>query len=290
MPIDLIGKPILITGASSGIGAATAVACARAGMPVLLAARRQDKLAAVAARCNLYPAGAAIQTCDVTRPEDCTRAVEKCIDRFGTIYAVFANAGYGYTEQTLDLLTPHKPNQPDKLRDIFETNFFGTINTLRAAAPYIRAQGQGHFLICSSSIGKFAVPNYAAYCASKAAQWPIGFALNAEHHNTPIHATTVHPIGTKTEFFEKAMGADRGGRGGDRGGDPPSFTMQSADHVARRIVRALRKPTPEVWPSTPAKLAAGLFTALPTLAHTILRRAAKPLPNTPNPPLNEPEA
>src|SRR5437868_6360217 len=99
--IDLTGKPIAITGASSGIGLATALACARAGMPVALAARREDRLQEAVAKIRGEGGKAIAVRADVDSPQDCRALVERTVAELGSIYAVFANAGYGaYTPIT----------------------------------------------------------------------------------------------------------------------------------------------------------------------------------------------
>src|SRR4051812_42586613 len=94
-PIDLSGKSIAITGASSGIGRATALACAAAGMPVALGARRVDKLKAAVDEITAKGGRAIAVPTDVTSPDDCRRLLDTAVAELGPLYAVFANAGYG---------------------------------------------------------------------------------------------------------------------------------------------------------------------------------------------------
>ena len=273
MKIDLTGKPILIAGASSGIGAATALACAGARMPVLLTARREEKLVQVVERIRQSGGTAEHAIADVTSTEDCERAVATCVERFGSIYSVFANAGYGFEAPVADCLADDPASlDTDRIRAIFETNFFGTLNAIRPAIPRMVEAGAGHVLICSSSIGKFAIPRYGPYCASKAAQWHIGRAMNAELRSKGVFTSTVHPIGTKTEFFDEA--AKRSG-GKTLSENTPAFLMQPPEKVAKAILRTLRGPRAEVWTSLPVKLIAGLFTAAPNSTDWMLRGAAK---------------
>lgn len=268
--IDLTGKPILIAGASSGIGAATAEACAAAGMPVLLSARRESKLAEVAQR--IRAAGAAAETiaADVTSPDDCARAVEKCIEAFGSIYSVYANAGYGFEIPVHECLTDDPAD--DRIRAIFETNFFGTLSAIRPAIPRMIEAGAGHVLICSSSIGKFTIPRCGPYCATKAAQWHIARAMNAELRPKGVFVSSVHPIGTRTEFFDEAAKHSAGKMLSDH---TPSLFMQPPERVARGIVKCLRKPRAEVWTSLPVQLIAGVLTAAPNATDWMLHRLAR---------------
>ena len=263
--VDLKGKPILITGAASGIGAATARACAAAGMPVALMARREDKLRAVAQDVEGLGVKASVCVGDVTSVDDCRAAVERAQQDLGPLYAVFANAGYGFEK-------PFVQTSDDELRDIFEANVWGTVNILRPAIGAIRgAKRGGHVVVCSSSIGKAAVPYYGAYCATKAAQWPLAQVIGAELRSEGVFASTVHPIGTKTEFFDESKKRSGGQSLSD---NTPGFLMQPPETVARAIVKTLRKPRLEVWTSTPTRLALGVLTAFPGIAAFVHRKMA----------------
>lgn len=242
MPIDLTSKPILIAGASSGIGAATARACAAAGMPVALAARRRDKLEAVASDCAAHNVATAVIECDVTDPDACERMVAQADAELGPIYAAFANAGFGQESPLLDM-------SDHDTRAMFETNLFGTLNVIRPAAERMKSRAAGHLLICSSCLGIFPTPWYSVYSATKAAQHHMGRALDVELRAHNIRCSTVHPVGTKTEFFDE-MKARQGTLA--VAGSSESF-VQPASTVANAIVRCLRKPRPEVWTSTAAR-------------------------------------
>jgi short-subunit dehydrogenase len=251
MPIDLRGKPIIITGASSGIGRSTALECARAGMPVLLTARREDRLKDAAERIRAAGGRALALAGDVADPDSCRRAVDACLNDFGSVYSVFANAGYG-VERPIHRMTDAE------IRAMFEVNFFGTLHSIRPALPHMIAAHAGHLLICSSCLAKFAIPYFGLYSATKAAQNHISRAMSLELKPHGVHVSSVHPIGTRTEFFETAQRLS-----GDQlmlQHTPPLFT-QSAERVARAVVRCLRKPKPEVWTSTLIRL--GMAVAMP---------------------------
>lgn len=240
MPIYLTGRPIAITGASSGIGAATAIACARAGMPVALGARRTDKLDAIVKRIEHAGGRAIAVAMDVTREDDCRKLAERTVESFGSIYAVYANAGYGEERQIAR-------TSDAELRAMFETNFFGSMSTVRAALPFIERNpgpDRGHILFCSSCLAKLPVPYVGVYSATKAAQHHVGRAMRLELEPKGIHVSTVHPIGTRTEFFDtmaRLSGQDKPIE------HTPAWFMQSADFVADRTVACLRRPRPEVW-------------------------------------------
>lgn len=260
--ISLTNKPIAITGASSGIGLATALACAKAGMPVALAARRQDRLQDAVREITKLGGKAVAISCDVTKPDDCARLVTETIAAFGSIYSVFANAGYGI-EVRADAITDQE------LRDIFETNFFGTMFTIRPALDAMKKAGAGHVLICSSAGSKIGVPMLSAYTASKSMQDHIGRALRIELTGSNIHVSTIHPIGTHTEFSKVLIEHSDGRK---RNSETPAHRKQTVEHVAASIVRCLQKPKGEVWPHLPTRIALAAATLLPSLGDSVLRK------------------
>lgn len=260
-PIDLTGKPIAITGASSGIGMVTALVCARARMPVALAARRLDRLEQLVFEIRREGGRAVAVACDVASPTDCERLVRRTVSEFGSIYAVFANAGYG-VEGGVDELSD------EAWRRIFEVNFWGTLNTIRPALPFMKAAGSGHVLICSSVVSKMSIPNLSAYTATKACQDHVGRALRLELRGK-VHVSTIHPIGTNTEFSQ--IVTEQSGNRPRTARSPEAF-RQSPEQVAEAILHCLQHPRGEVWTSTPARLLAAVGTAFPGLADAILRR------------------
>ena len=266
MPRDLTGKVILITGASSGIGAATALACADRGMHVSLAARSEVKLKEIARQAAARGVRAHFYTCDVDDDVQVRKLFADAWERFGRLDAAFANAGYGLHKSVLDTTDAEH-------RAIFETNYFGTVRTIHAAVPRLQktADGLKHLLICSSAASEIALPMYGAYAATKAAQDALGGALRAELAQTGVKVTTVHPVGTRTEFFDAA--SSRSGSTYQAG--TPGGLMQSADDVADAVVASLRRPRPEAWPMPAARLGLALTTAMPRVAAWAMRRHAR---------------
>jgi NAD(P)-dependent dehydrogenase (short-subunit alcohol dehydrogenase family) len=281
MKRDLSGLPIVITGASSGIGRATAVACAAAGMPVVIAARRADRLHEVVGEIEqASPAGkaggrAVAVECDVADAASCRRAVEVCAERFGSVYAVFANAGIAVNRAV------HEMPMEEMCR-VFGVNFFGTLEVIAAALPHMRAAGRGHVLVCSSCLARMPMVNLGAYTATKAAQHHVARAMRLELAPLGVHVSSVHPIGTRTELFEAAEKLSGPGSGNsiERGvkPGPPEAFMQDASFVAACIVRCLRreKPEAEVWPGISAKvlrLAMAGLSVWPSLGDRVMRMA-----------------
>lgn len=269
--IDLRGRPIVITGASSGIGAATAIACAKAGMPVALGARRVDKLESIAATIRAQGGHAITLATDVTKPEDCRALIDACVQEFGSIYAVYANAGYGEESALHEM--------PDeRVRAMFETNFFGSLNIIRPALEHmLKAPGphRGHILWCSSCLARMSIPNYSIYCATKAAQAHAATAMRHELRPQHIHVSSVHPIGTRTEFFDQVQQRS--------GGERKTITLprrmyQTPEFVARKTVQCLRRPRGEVWTGLSGagvRIGMSLATMMPRLADWGLRRMGK---------------
>ncbi len=259
---DLRGKPIVITGASSGIGRATAIECARAGMPVAVGARREDRLRALVDEITREGGRAIAVRVDVDRPEECAALVERAGAEFGGVYAVFANAGYGI-DRPIGAMTDAE------MRAIFETNFFGTLSTIRPALSRMLAARAGHVLICTSCVAKVGVPFHGAYSATKAAQDHIGRALRIELRGSGVDVSTVHPVATDTEFFDRPPG-----EGESMPAVVPRRFMQPPRRVARAVVRCLRRPRPEVWTSRTTRFAFALMTAFPRLGDWGMRQFA----------------
>lgn len=268
---DLTDRVIVITGGSSGIGATTAVMCAREGMDVVLAARREPQLKEVAQRIEALGRRALTVVCDVNRDEDVTELMRRAVDHFGRLDVLFANAGYGLFSSILD-------TSDAQMRAIFETNYFGTLRCIRAAVPIMlgdQANGgggngqvsvgdRGHILICSSAVSEIGLPLNGAYCATKAAQDSIGGALRAELHEQGITVSTIHPVGTRTDFFDIA--------GDPSASNTPDSFMQDPERVAGAIVKCLHKPKPEVWPHWPTRLGMAICTALPGVTASAMRK------------------
>lgn len=259
--LDLSGRAIAITGASSGIGAATAIACARAGMKVALGARRIEKLERVASIIRESGGTAIAIPCDVSRESDCFGFVEKAASELGPLHAVFANAGYGVEVGSLEMTDP-------EWEAMLRTNFWGTLWTIRAAVAHMRTKppgggsSRGHILVCSSCLSKIGAPYHAAYSASKACQDHLARALRHELAAEAISVSSVHPVGTKTEFFETLENRSPHSLGLSSG----NASLQSPERVANAVVACLRSPRGEVWTSAPTRWGLALAMAFPGLA------------------------
>jgi short-subunit dehydrogenase len=270
MARDLRGRVIVITGASSGIGAATAVACAGAGMNVVLNARRAERLEAVADRVRQAGGEALVVEGDVVEPGLSPRMLRAAAERFGRYDAVFANAGYGFDRPAHEV--------PDEdLRRIFDVNFFASVDLCNAAAnDLIRSGRPGHLLMCSSCLGRFTLPGHSAYSSTKAAQAHVCTAMRIELRPHDIYVSSVHPITTTTEFFETSQrlsGKEVTGKVAPA--HAPRFFVQPAERVAKAIVKCLRRPRPEVWTSFTTRAVAACMTLSPRFGDLILRATWK---------------
>jgi NADP-dependent 3-hydroxy acid dehydrogenase YdfG len=191
---------LLITGASSGIGAATARAAA-GGYRLVLAARRLEPLEELAAELGGEERATAVR-CDVTEWDEVQAMAAAGIERFGRIDAVFANAGFGATRGFLE-------ESPEHWRSMVLTNVYGVALTIRATLPHLLERGDGHFIVTSSIAGRRALPG-SLYSATKWAATAIGEALRAElrqmHENRDIRVTLIEPGMTDTPFFDERPG------------------------------------------------------------------------------------
>jgi NADP-dependent 3-hydroxy acid dehydrogenase YdfG len=190
-------RVLLITGASSGIGAQTARRAAEAGWRVVLGARRRDPLEELARELGGDERALAAR-CDVTEWEEVEALARAAIDRFGAIDAVFANAGFGARRGFLE-------ESPEYWRSMVLTNVLGVALTIRATLPHMLERDAGHYLITSSVAGRRALPG-SLYSATKWAATAIGEALRAElrqmRENSSIRVTVIEPGMVDTAFFE----------------------------------------------------------------------------------------
>ncbi len=251
MGIDPSKMVILITGASSGIGAACALRLAQRGATLILGARRMDKLESVAEQAKGLGGHVLIQSCNVTSRDDVTKLVQSAKDKFGRLDVAIANAGFG-------LRAPVHRTTPEQMEEIWRVNVMGTWYVMAAAAPVMMEQRSGHIIVVSSAIARRAIPQMGAYAMTKAAQLSLAEAQRIELSAHGVYVSSVHPITTDTEFFQQAT--QRSGRRVDGLGK-----KQSAQLVAGKIVKLIEHPHPELWPYAPVRYAMAIAAAFPAL-------------------------
>jgi len=255
----------LISGASAGIGAATAVALGAKGCAVTLLARRRDRLDAVAERVRTAGGRAHVVEGDVTSDDDVARAVEQTIAAFGSLDIVVANAGAGFHGSLLE-------TSPDAMARLMDLNYMGTFLLARQALPHLLRAPYASLIVVSSIVGRRGLGWGGAYAATKFAQVGLAESLRVELAGTPVRVGIVFPVSTETEFRD-AMAREQGFE--VKGTGP----RQSAEHVARAIVRGIASGQPEIYPHRPSKLLSIVGVAFPTLADRIVRRyGRKPIP------------
>ncbi|HTT94175.1 MAG TPA: SDR family oxidoreductase [Solirubrobacterales bacterium] len=220
-PDSRTAKPVLlITGASSGIGAATA-RLAGDRYRLVLAARRREALDDLAAELGGEGSALAVE-CDVTRWDQVEALAARALAEFGRIDAVFANAGFGAARGFLE-------ESPEHWESMVLTNVLGPALTIRATLPHVLERGDGHFVITSSVAGRRPLPG-SLYSATKFAATTIGEALRQElrqmHENERIKVTLIEPGITDTEFFD----------------DKPAEWALRDEDIAREVLHALTAP------------------------------------------------
>jgi NADP-dependent 3-hydroxy acid dehydrogenase YdfG len=205
----------LITGASSGIGAATARAAVEAGYRVALAARSADRLTELAAELGGEQRALAI-TCDVTEWADQEAMVGTVLERFGRLDVAFANAGFGAKRGFLS-------ETPEFWREMVLTNVYGAALTIRATIEALK-DAQGHLLLTGSVAGRRALPG-SLYSATKWAVTAMGEGARQELNGSGVRVTLIEPGAVDTPFFE----------------NQPK-TALVADDVARAVMYAVSQP------------------------------------------------
>ena len=205
----------LITGASSGIGAATARSAAQAGYRLVLAARSQDRIDALAEELG-GPEQALAVRCDVTEWDQQQAMVTATLERFGRLDVAFANAGFGATRGFLE-------ESPEHWRAMVLTNVYGAALTIRATIPALKAS-RGHLLLTGSVAGRRALPG-SLYSATKWAVTGMGESARLELNGTGVRVTLIEPGMVDTPFFENR----------------PTGALEP-DDIARAVMFAVSQP------------------------------------------------
>jgi NADP-dependent 3-hydroxy acid dehydrogenase YdfG len=205
----------LITGASSGIGAATAEHAAQAGYRLVLAARSTDKLQALADKLGGAERAIAV-ACDVTEWEQQEAMVKRTVDHFGRLDVAFANAGFGASRGFLN-------ESPEHWRSMVLTNVYGAALTIRATMPSL-IESRGHLLLTGSVAGRRALPG-SLYSATKWAVTAMGESARQELNDTGVRVTLIEPGMVDTPFFDNR----------------PTDALEP-DDIARAVLFAVSQP------------------------------------------------
>jgi NADP-dependent 3-hydroxy acid dehydrogenase YdfG len=225
--VTLAGRVAVVTGASSGIGGATARLLAKEGCNVVLAARREDRLIALAAELG---EGTVVAPTDVSDPAACAALVARTLERFGSLDILINNAGLGLYGSIAE-------GDPEDWRKMFDVNVLGVLYTTRAAVRQMLRQGAGDVLFVSSLAGR-RVPRAdgTVYAATKHAVNAIAEGLRMDVHEKGIRVLNVEPGLVRTEFPESSHPSAQEYYA------EKEYTPLEAEDVARAVVYALLQP------------------------------------------------
>jgi uncharacterized protein len=254
--MNLKGKTVVITGASSGIGRATALEMARRGAHVVLAGRRLELLQNVAAECIKRGVTAKEVVTDVTSPEQCRELIAAA----GDVDVLVNNAGFAVLDSIEDA-------RLDDLREMMDTNYFGTVHCTKAVLPGMLARRAGAIVNVASIVGIMGIARMGGYSATKFAIAGFTEALRDEVITSGVRVSLVCPATTETEFFIRA----------ERGKIPAASRLLpavTAEKVARAICDAAERGTYRRIIPSPAVLYMRMKELFPRSAHLLMRRVS----------------
>jgi NADP-dependent 3-hydroxy acid dehydrogenase YdfG len=227
----LTGKVALVTGASSGIGEATALALAAEGARVAIAARRMERLRELAERVRQLGGEALPIETDIADETQVSAMVERTLQHFGRLDMLLAVAGVG-------VAAPFQNTTTAEYRQMLDVNVLGLLYSVNAALPLMKRQGTGHIVIVSSGTGRYVHPS-VVYSGTKHAASAIAESLRREISGDGIRVTVIEPGAVKTEFVAQ-MRAHIRGAVARRLGD---MEQLESEDVAAAILYAVTQPS-----------------------------------------------
>jgi len=261
MPRTIRNSVVVVTGASSGIGRATALEFAKEGARVVLASRSKSALEDVADECSERGGEALVVRTDVTNEKEVEELARKTESKFGRIDVWVNNAGVGLYSRFED--TPREAYER-----LLATNLRGVIHGARAAIRQFRKQGNGVLINISSQVAIGGFPYNSYYSVSKFGVRMLGNSLRQELLGTDIDVCTVLPASTDTPFFEHA--ANYMGRAVQ-----PVGSIDTPERVARDIVETARNPKREVMVAKTGHALTAVATAAPKVYNRVIRRTTE---------------
>lgn len=253
--MSLRGKKVVITGASSGIGRATAIEMARRGANVVLGARRGELLEQTAEACRALGVHATAVVADVTKPEDCARLLA------GDVDVLVNNAGFAIFDSIAEA-------RPAELREMMDTNYFGALHCTQAVLPRMLARGEGAIVNVASITGIMGFARMGGYCATKFAMIGMTEALRDEVIGRGVRVALVCPGTTDTGFFVKA----------ERGKMPAASRLILAvkpERVARAVCDAAEDGAYRRILPLFARIYMRMKEVSPRVAHFFMRRVSR---------------
>jgi len=232
--MEIKNKVIIVTGASSGIGEATARLLAEKGAKVVLVARSTEKIKKLS---EGLPGSIAI-TADMSKEAEIEKMIEAVREHFGRIDILINNAGQGYG-------SPVEKIDLEKFRYIFDLNVIGPLAAMQAVIPIMREQGGGMIVNISSGTSLMYLPNVGAYSATKRALNGIALTARSELEKNNIKVSVLHPYITATEFYRNAISVGAGSDGHVQtvGNMPPPDT---SEFVAEKTIELINSEMPEL--------------------------------------------
>ncbi len=221
-------KVVMITGASSGIGRATALAFAREGATTILVSRSEEKLEKVANEIRKFNPNILVVPTDVSLQEGVHNMVEKVMGKYGRVDILFNNAGSSYVGRIDNV------NFVDDTKKMMEVDFFGTVYCTKEVLPIMQKQGSGHIINMSSVVGKKAFPHFGGYSSTMHAIAGFTDSLRQELHGSGIHVSIIHPALTQTPMLYHVDPADM----------PPPFRRMTpipVESVAAAVLNGVYK-------------------------------------------------
>jgi dehydrogenase/reductase SDR family protein 7B len=252
-------KVIVITGASSGIGKACAMAFAKAGGLIVIAGRNIEKLKAAEAEVKTVASDVLYVACDVSNENDCKKLIEETIKKFGKIDVLINNAG-------ISMRALFEETDLSVLKKLMDTNFWGTVYCTKYSLPYL-LKSKGSVLGISSIAGKKGLPGRSGYSASKFAMEGFLETVRTENLKKDLHVLVVCPGFTASNIRNKALSKD----GSNQGESPRDENkMMTADEVADHILSAVKKRKRDLILTTSGKFTVMMNKFFPSLMDKIV--------------------
>ncbi len=252
-------KVVLITGASSGIGRASAILFARKGANIILVARKKEKLDEIDKELKKYNVSTLVCECDVSNKSQVKEISKTVLEKFNSIDILVNNAGFAIYGSVSDLTT-------EEIESQMSTNYFGMIYCIKNFLPSMIEKKSGHIVNVASVAGSFGLPGIASYCASKFAMLGFSEGLKHELKGTGVGITVVSPIMVRTNFFDHQSFEKM-----------PKYspTSLSAETVAKAILKAANSPRLEIIVPSVVRIAVWMKSTFPYLINPILGSAFK---------------